>query len=157
MSKDYVLTKRCTSPSTTSVTAAVEDKAIRSVVSGPRVVATGPPVRASPGGLDETARLPICARAFARCCFLRDILQQGYFQAGSSVRQRAYSSQSVYCASMLRALFQGYTCQLLSYLLAALARPSPGTTRGLLGAHLSNIEEREKHSGHGEYLKKPDG
>ena len=68
--KDYVLTKRCTSP---SVTAAVEDKAVRSVISGPRV-ATGPPVRGSPGRLDETARLPICARAFARCCFLRDIL-----------------------------------------------------------------------------------
>ena len=95
--KDYVLTKRCTSPSTTSVSAAVEDKAIRSVVSGPRVVATGSPVRASPGGLDETARLPICARAFARCCFLRDILQQGYFQAGSSIHRgrRSHSENSV--------------------------------------------------------------
>ena len=89
-----------------------------------------------------------------------DIYDEGIFlnfQAGSSIRQRAYSYQSVYCASIYSALFQGYTCQLLSYLLAALARPSPGTTRGRLGAHLSNIEERDKSSGHGKYLKKPDG
>ena len=72
--KDYVLTKRCTSPSTTSVTAAVEDKAIQPVVSGPRVLATGSPGRASAGEFDETADLPLCARAFVHCCFLRDIL-----------------------------------------------------------------------------------
>ena len=71
---DCVLTKRCTSPSTTSVTAAVEDKAIQPVVSGQRVVATGSPGRASAGGLDETAGLPLCARAFAYCCFLWDKL-----------------------------------------------------------------------------------
>ena len=103
-----------------------------------------------------------CKMALVILKYMRtsDIYDEGiflYFQAGSSIHQRAYTYQSVYCASNYRALFQGYTCQLLSYLLAALARPSPGTTRGRLGAHLSNIEEREKPSGHGEYLKKPVG
>ena len=72
--KDYVLTKRCTSPSTTSVTAAVEDKAIQSVVSGQRVAATGFRGGAGPGRLDETAGLPIYDRATIMCFFLFGLL-----------------------------------------------------------------------------------